>query len=104
MRETDPMTDRVGRHAAALDAAETLILPSQREPDKNGNGHGHGHGHGESGHGESGPDDLVRRATGRHAADRRGEQAGPELRGDIAHDPSIRAAPEDYRPGGTGFD
>ncbi len=48
------MTDRVGRHAAAQDAAETLVIPAQRWPDENGNG-------------ESGPDgpDQARRRTAR---------------------------------------
>jgi CobQ-like glutamine amidotransferase family enzyme len=54
MREDDPMTDRVGRHAAAEDVAETLILPAQRQPDANGNG-------------VSGPGGPVRLASGRHA-------------------------------------
>jgi lipid II isoglutaminyl synthase (glutamine-hydrolysing) len=50
------MTDRLGRHAAAQDLTETLILPAQRLPDANGNG-------------ESGPNGSDRLASGRHAAD-----------------------------------
>ena len=57
MRETDPMTDRIGRHAAAQDVTETLILPAQRQPDANGNG-------------VSGPGGPDRLASGRHAAGR----------------------------------
>jgi CobQ-like glutamine amidotransferase family enzyme len=62
MREDDPMTDRVGRHAAAQDVAETLILPVQRQHDANGNG-------------VSGPDGPVRLASGRHAVGRPADDA-----------------------------
>jgi len=55
MRETDPMTDSVGRHAAAEELAETLILPARRESYVNGNGQGLARG-------------PVVRAAGRHEA------------------------------------
>jgi CobQ-like glutamine amidotransferase family enzyme len=55
MRESDQMTDRVGRHAAAEDVAETLILPAQRDLHMNG-------------HARSTPGEQAERATGRHAA------------------------------------
>lgn len=59
------MTEQVGRHAAAEDLAETLILPAQRE-------------HSENGHSEIGPADPAWRPNGRHAA---AAQPGPvELR------------------------
>jgi len=54
MRETDPMTEQVGRHAAE-DLAETVILPAQRE-------------HSENGHSDNGPGDPIWRPNGRHAA------------------------------------
>jgi lipid II isoglutaminyl synthase (glutamine-hydrolysing) len=49
------MTDRLGRHAAAQDVAETLVLPAQRELLVNGHAGGL-------------PDELSGRTAGRHAA------------------------------------
>jgi len=50
------MTDRVGKHAATEDTAETVILPAPRKPYENGNG-------------DYGADLPLRRAAGRHAGD-----------------------------------
>src|SRR5580700_4290958 len=67
------MTDSVGRHAAARDVAETLIIAAQRwpgedrNPDKNGNG-------------VAGPDRPIGRAAGRHAS------GGRDLRDDLSGD------------------
>ncbi len=63
------MTDRLGRHSAAKDVAETLIIPAQGGPHHNGNG-------------EPGPDGPVRRAAGRHAASQPGSEHDVPGRGD----------------------
>lgn len=73
------MTDRLGRHSAAKDVAETLIIPAQGGPHHNGNG-------------EPGPDGPVRRAAGRHAAGLPGsEDDAPAVRGGSAADPAPAA-------------
>src|SRR5580693_5509453 len=69
------MTDRLGRHSAAKDVAETLIIPAQGGPHHNGNG-------------EPGPDGPVRRAAGRHAAGLpASEDDAPAVRGGSTADP-----------------
>jgi CobQ-like glutamine amidotransferase family enzyme len=73
------MTDRLGRHSAAKDVAETLIIPAQGGPHHNGNG-------------DPGPDGPVRRAAGRHAAGLPGsEDDAPAVRGGSAVDPAPAA-------------
>jgi hypothetical protein len=73
MQETDPMIDRTGRHAAAHDVAETVIMPAQRRPDEDRNG-------------ESGPGGPIGRASGRHAAGRLADAVAPELTGEVDGD------------------
>jgi lipid II isoglutaminyl synthase (glutamine-hydrolysing) len=73
------MTDRLGRHSAAKDVAETLIIPAQGGPHHNGNG-------------EPGPDGPVRRAAGRHAAGLpASEDDAPAVRGGSTADPAPAA-------------
>jgi CobQ-like glutamine amidotransferase family enzyme len=81
------MTDRVGRHAAVQDLAETSIVPAQQAWP--------------SGEATAGPDGVPERpaprAAGRHAAGNgHGGLPGSQ------HEPAVAAAPRERRPGGQG--
>jgi len=81
------MTDRVGRHAAAQDLAETLIVPAQQAWP--------------SGEASAGPDGLPHRpaprAAGRHAAGNgHGGLPGSQP------EPAAASGPRERRPGGAG--
>jgi lipid II isoglutaminyl synthase (glutamine-hydrolysing) len=81
------MTDRVGRHAAVADVAETMIIPAQNWPADNGNG-------------VPGPDGPDRRAAGRHAVGLAANQAAAVTPGDVTLGPDVVADPA-RRPVGS---
>ena len=81
------MTDRVGRHAAARDLAETLIVPAQQAWPS-----------GEATAGSDGvPQRPAPRAAGRHAAGN-GHGGLP----DSNHQPAVATAPREHRLRGEG--
>jgi lipid II isoglutaminyl synthase (glutamine-hydrolysing) len=80
------MTDRVGRHAATDDMAETMIIPAQGWPAVNG-----------SDNGGAGPGDPERRAAGRHAVGPLAAEVVPAVHANAANGPLTEPAPSGRR-------